>query len=185
MRNVLIVFSLVGLFMSCDQTAKYQAPIEQLAASWDSTTTTVQSFTEALQASQQEWHNTLPSLQLADDLKASLDESGQSQLTALHETFQGFTTAYEEVGQEVNTFIAQWQEQTAQLVALQEGLTSGQLPADAQEQINALTEAVPVAKANVADWTSRVETTKGFIADATQQYQDLTAAATMLATKKK
>jgi chromosome segregation ATPase len=177
MGRIIALLFIAASFASCDPSAKFKDPIEQLVAQWDSTTNLVGAFAETLRAAQADFSAALRKNVLSDEQKARLDAAAKQELMTLDSTRQSLGAVLSGLQQEVNTFLGDWQTKASQVQALKDGLVNKQLPDDAQNQINSLNEAISAAQSAAAAWREKLETTNASIAQVNQQYDDFTAKA--------
>jgi hypothetical protein len=70
-------------------------------------------------------------------------------------------------------FVNKWQHGGEQLASLNDGISSGKLPENADNKIQELQEILTIGNANLENWTNQINTTKEVINTATQGYAGL------------
>jgi len=182
MKKILLAAVAGLLLVACNNTAKFEAPINSLSTKWDSTTTVVADFATMLT---QEIANaqTMASGMVVDEkVKAKLDEAGKAKLAELESGFQAESQALTALNDEVNAFVTGWGEKAQKLTTLKEGLAAAKLGKDTQANITELETAVTDAGSMVATWTEKLNAAKTRLTDIAKQHGDMFATVSSMTT---
>ena len=151
MKNLFFLLLPAFLF-SCGGVDQYRASIESLAADWDSTTTAVTEFGNALNSDLESFSRTSAELRFDDEtlkkLKPEQATALQNAQSALAQSLQAFAPIRTQVAE----FTKSWQEKAAEVQALQDGLAAGKLEGNVATQVADLNALVTQANESLTSW---------------------------------
>lgn len=185
MKKIIFAAAVGVLLIACNNVKKFEAPINTLAAQWDSTQTVVAGFASLLNQEIANAQNMAAGMQVAPEVSAKMKPEDMTKLQELQAAFQGQSNSLNELNNEVSAFVATWGEKAQALNSLKEGLAAGKLPEGVDATISELQTLVGDAGTKVAEWTGKVDTAKAAMQDAAKQSSDLITAATAAMTSKK
>lgn len=173
MKQVLTILSVLVVLAACSNASKYADQINELAANWDSTTSAITDFAGTVSNTQAGWMSDVNSMQVSEEAMAGWSEEMKAKYNELMATSNTTTTNLSNLSSEVDSFISQWTEKSETLKALKEGLTSGKLEGNVEEQISELTSLANTGAANLETWQSKFSEINSAIANAKQMFADL------------
>jgi peroxiredoxin family protein len=172
------------LFMACNNTAKFEAPINALSDQWNAATTSVADF--AVLLNQEISNAQMMSAAVAPpvDKKGKVEEAKKAQLDQIAAAMGVENQALAALNQEVSAFVTSWGEKAKKLEDLKAGLANRKLGKDTDAIISELQTAAGEAGTQVASWTEKMNAAKAKIMDlAKQQGQILGASSSSLTGK--
>lgn len=135
-KLIAIILPLFVFIFACKNVEQFRKPIESLSADWEKAST---SFTDAgtLVGSVQ---SSIAGLKdsLTIDPKLKLDATKLKLIDSLKTSFAGNMDGLTSLAGKFASLAANWQDGTAKLAALKDGLTTGKLDASALTQIEGL-----------------------------------------------
>lgn len=155
---VFVVLSLIAL--SCGQVEKQREAITSLATEWDSTTQMVAAFATELKLETANWQSAYDETYSKVAVSETISDEAKAESEQLKQAWQAHGAAYQGLQTEVDNFLKSWEEKTAEVTALKEGLETGQLPAEVTEQMNALRESLSTVPATLETWKKALQETK-------------------------
>ncbi len=173
MRQITLIFGLLIALAACDSVAQFKEPIMNLAANWETATAQVTEFAENLNNQKQQFQSTLSGMQLSEEMKGKLSEEVMGKVNTLQQQYAGYGETFNNLSNQVEAFVSNWQEKGETLNTLQEGLENGSLPADAQAQIASLKDLVQSAGPTVEEWQGKLEEATQGAGQVAEQYQAL------------
>lgn len=169
------------LIYACSGVEQYKAGIEELATSWDSTTSEVTEFSATIGTDMATFSQTATSLNLGDDVLSKLKPEQVTEWQGARSTFANAMMAFAPIRTKVGEFTKVWGEKAAEVQTLKDGLAAGKLEGDVMGQIAGLTTLVTQAKESLAGWQTEYDGAKSqtqTAADALKSvYGTLTASA--------
>jgi chromosome segregation ATPase len=160
MKKILFA-ALAGLFLvACNSVAKYETPIQSLSTQWDSTATVVGNFAALVGQEIQNAQNMQAGMQLPEDVTKKMKEEQLGKMQELQASFQAQSNVLTEINNEVNAFVATWDEKGQSLTGLKDGLAAGKLNKDVDATISELQTVVSDAGSKVAAWTEKLNAAK-------------------------
>ena len=173
MRNFLAV-ALAALFLaSCSNVAQYTESIEGLASNWKTATQSVTNLSGQIEEVTANWASMQEKMTMNEEAMANMSDEAKAQMEQIAGQYMGQGKALTGLSQSVLNFVGDWEEKTATLNGLKEGLAAGKLPEDVEGTIASLTEAVGGATANVTEWTGTLDGIKTAINGIVEQYQSV------------
>ena len=157
----LILFALPLLMISCKGVEQYRAGIEELSASWDTTTKSVTDFAGMVSSDLSNYTKALASVSL-DEMTAK--KLKPEQIAAFQAAQKGVTDAlgaYAPLQQNINDFVKTWSEKSAEVTALKDGLAAGKIEGDVPAKLTELGGLVTSANENLTAWQGTYATVKG------------------------
>lgn len=169
---VFVVLSLIAL--SCGQVEKQREAITSLATEWDSTTQMVAAFTSELKLETANWQRMYDDMFSRVTVSENVSDEAQAEAEQLKQAWQAHGAAFQGLQAEVDGFIKSWEEKTAEVTALKEGLETGQLPAELTEKMAALRESLSTVPATLETWRNTLQETKDQSQSTFQRQTELT-----------
>ncbi|MCC6726517.1 MAG: hypothetical protein IT258_18595 [Saprospiraceae bacterium] len=176
MKKVLAFASIALLFAACNSVAKFKPQIEELAKTWDSTTSQVTEFATSVKTEQSNWANAATSMTVAPEAMAKWDEAAKTKYAEIQAAAQSSTTGIAGIASEVDGFVSSWTEKSNEMKALTEGLTAGKIEGDVTTKIADLTAAATDATSKLGGWKTKFDEVKAAATKAQQMFAEFTAA---------
>ncbi|MEM1218144.1 MAG: hypothetical protein AAGH79_04500 [Bacteroidota bacterium] len=177
MRNFLAV-TLAALFLaSCSNVAQYKESIEGLSTNWETATQSVTNLSGQIEEVTANWASMQEKMTMDEEEMADMSDEAKMKMEEIAGQYMGQGKALTGLSQSVLNFVGDWEEKTATLNSLKEGLAAGKLPEDVEGTIASLTEAVSGATANVTEWTGTLDGIKAAINGIMEQYKTAADAA--------
>lgn len=178
MKKILLAAVAGLLLVACNNTAKFEAPIESLSAKWDSTQTVVAGFAGMLTQEIANVQSMATGMVVTEEAKAKLDDAGKAKLAELESGWQAESQGLTALNDEVNAFVASWGEKTQKLTGLKDGLAAAKLGKETDATITELETAVTEAGTQVTAWTDKMNAAKAKLAEIAKQHGEMFAATT-------
>ncbi|MCB0656605.1 MAG: hypothetical protein KDC57_10740 [Saprospiraceae bacterium] len=171
----LVVFAFGLVLFACNSVEQYRGSIESLASQWDEATTSVNDLASQVAQEKTSWAQMVSSMTLEESTVEALPEDAKTQIMEAESAFQNSGQGFDKLSTEVNDFVTNWQEKSAELTTLRDGLAEGKLSSDASTQIADLTTMVSDATANISAWKEKLETIKSDVSSTHKNWSDLVA----------
>ena len=182
MKKVLAFAAFALIFGACNSVEKFKPQIDELAKTWDSTTSQVTEFATSVKTEQSNWANASTTLALAPEALAKLDEAGKAKYAEIQTAAQNSTTGISAIATEVDSFVSSWTEKSNAMKTLTDGLAAGKIEGDVAAQIADLTAASTDAASKLSNWKTKFDEVKASAAQAQQMFAEFTAASAAPAT---
>ena len=169
---VFVVLSLITL--SCGQVEKQREAITSLATEWDSTTQVVAAFTSELKLETANWQRMYDDMFSRVTVSETMSDEAKAETEQLKQAWQAHGAAFQGLQTEVNGFLKSWEEKTAEVTALKEGLETGQAPAELTEQVNTLRESLSTVPTTLETWKKALQETKDQTQTTLQRQAEMT-----------
>ncbi len=176
MKKVLAFASIALIFAACNSVAKFKPQIEELAKTWDSTTSQVTEFATSVKTEQSNWANAATTMTVAPEAMAKWDDAAKAKYAEIQAAAQGSTTGIAGIASEVDGFVSTWTEKSNTMKALTDGLATGKIEGDVTAQIADLTAATTDASSKLASWKTKFDEVKAAAEKAKQMFAEFTAA---------
>lgn len=173
MKQVLTILSVLVVFAACSNAGKYADQINELASKWDSTTSALTDFAGTVSNAQASWLSDVNTMQVSEEAMAGWSEEMKAKYNELSAAVNNNTSNLSALFTELDDFISQWTEKGETMKALKDGLASGKLEGNVEEQISELTSLANTGAANLETWQSRFSEINAAIANAKQMFADL------------
>ena len=173
MKQVLTILSVLFVFAACSNVGKYADQINELASKWDSTTSAITDFAGTVSNTQARWLSDVNSMKVSEEAMAGWSEEMKAKYNELMATVNNNTTNLSGLSSELDSFISQWTEKGETLKALKDGLASGKLGDNVEEQISELTSFANTGASNLESWQAKFSEINAAIANAKQMFADL------------
>ncbi len=177
MKKVLTFVAIAFIFGACNSVAKFKPQIEELAKTWDSTTSQVTEFATSVKTEQANWANASTAMAVAPEAMAKWDDASKAKYAEITTAAQGSTAGISGIASELDGFVTSWTEKSNTMKALTDGLAAGKIEGDVNAQIAELTAATTDASAKLGDWKTKFEAVKAQASSAQQMFADFMAAA--------
>jgi hypothetical protein len=175
MKNFIAILLPLVLLMACNSVEKHRESINTLAADWDTTTASVMEFAGTLQGEQAAFQQNLSSMVVSEDAMGKMKEDKKMMLMDAFTGLQSSGSAYAGISNELNTFVAEWQEKSNEVNALKEGLESGKLAPEAVASISDLSAYVAEAQTQLGTWKEQLEAANATVAAQKSAYEAVVA----------
>jgi peptidoglycan hydrolase CwlO-like protein len=176
MKKVLAFASIALIFAACNSVAKFKPQIEELAKTFDSTTSQVTEFATSVKTEQSNWANAATAMTVAPEAMAKWDDAAKAKYAEIQAAAQGSTTGIAGIASEVDGFVSSWTEKSNAMKALTDGLAAGKIEGDVAAQIADLTAAATDATSKLGGWKTKFDEVKATAAKAQQMFAEFTAA---------
>ncbi|GIV30966.1 MAG: hypothetical protein KatS3mg029_0317 [Saprospiraceae bacterium] len=183
MKQVLAILSIATFVFACSNVGKYADQINELASKWDSTTTAITDFATQVMNTQSSWQSDLANMQVSPEAMASWNDEMKTKYNEVMALANANTNNLQNMVSEVDGFMNQWKEKSEVMKNLKEGLASGKLPQDVEQQIAELTNLANTASTNLQSWQTKFSELNAAIANAKQMYADLNLPTSQPATR--
>ncbi len=177
MRKLIFLSILALAFTACNNVGKFKESIESLSSDWESTTSQVMAVVDQVSQAQTQAKSAMETMQPSEELAAQLNEEQKDKIGELQQKVQEQMATLGDLSKEAFEFVNKWQENGEKLEALEEGLSSGNLPSDAQSTIDELRAMVETANEKVSSWSEQANGAKEAVSNATQSYNEIVASA--------
>lgn len=155
--------------MACNNTAKFEAPINALSDQWNAATTSVTDFAVLLNQEISNAQMMSAAVEPPVDKKGKVDEAKKAQIDLVAAAMGAENQVLASLNQEVNAFVTSWGEKTQKLEDLKAGLANRKLGKDADAIISELQTAAGEAGTQVASWTEKMNVAKSKIMELAKQ----------------
>ena len=182
MKKVLSFVAIALVFASCNSVAKFKPAIDELAKTWDATTSQVTDFATSVKTEQSNWANAATAMTVAPEAMAKWDAAGKAKYAEIQAAAAGSTTGIAGIASELDGFVSSWSEKSNALKGLTEGLAAGKIEGDVTAKIADLTAAATDATSKLGTWKTKFDEVKGAAAKAQQMFAEFTAASAAPAT---
>lgn len=173
MKKTIFTLAILFAMAACDSVGQFREPIQNLASDWENATSQVSEFANNLQAQQQEHKSLMDNMQLSEEMKEKLGDAGMKTVQDMQAKLASYGNTYEDLGNQVEAFLSQWEEKGETLNSLQEGLESGSLPTDVQEKITSLKDMVANVEPTLSDWQTKLQATTQGVQSTAERYQSM------------
>ncbi len=170
MKKVFAFTAFALIFAACSNVAKFKPMIEELAAKWDSTTTSITDLANMMKSEQANWMNAVNGMQVAPEAMAKWDDAAKAKYNEIQTAAQTSTTNFSGIASDLDAFVSSWGEKSKEVQALKDGLAAGKLEGDVQAKIAELTAAATDATTKVSDWQAKFNEIKTAAANAQQMF---------------
>jgi len=160
MRKILFAAVAVISLLACNNTKKYEAPIEALSTQWDQTTAKVADFATMIAQEMANAEIMTGGVQPVADIVTDDSDEITREMAELGGLLLEEKAKIKAVNVEVNDFVKVWSERTESLTGLKDGLAGGNLGAETETTIAELQTAIADAGLKMADWTERLSAAK-------------------------
>ncbi|HZV69983.1 MAG TPA: hypothetical protein VFG10_10585 [Saprospiraceae bacterium] len=171
----LFFFLLPLLVLSCKGVEQYRPAVEEVATSWDATTKAASDFSAMVSSDMTNYTKAMASMNVDEATMAKLKPE---QVTAWQAAQKGVTdalSAYAPLQKTIGDFMTTWQEKSAEVNALKEGLTKGKIEGDVNAKVTELKALIATANENMTAWTASYATIKNGVAAALTNLQQMMA----------
>lgn len=182
MKKVLTFAAFALILAACNSVAKFKPQIEELAKTWDSTTSQVTEFATTVKTEQSNWMNAMNTMQVAPEAMAKWDDAAKAKYTEITTAAQTSTTSLSGIATELDGFVSSWTEKSNEMKALNDGLAAGKIEGDVSAKVADLTAASTDAASKLEGWKAKFEEVKAGAAKAQQMFAEFTAATAAPAT---
>ncbi|MCF8244673.1 MAG: hypothetical protein K9J37_09380 [Saprospiraceae bacterium] len=182
MKKFLIFAAITLVFGACNSVAKFQPQIEELAKTWDSTTSQVTEFATSVKTEQSNWANAATSMNVAPEAMEKWDDAAKAKYAEIQTAANGSSTGIAGIASELDGFVTAWSEKSNTMKALTEGLAAGKIEGDVAAQIADLTATATDANSKLGDWKTKFDSVKAEASKAQQMFADFMAASAAPAT---
>ena len=176
MKKVLTFAAIALFFSACNSTAKFKPQIEELAKTWDATTSQVGDFTTSVKTEQSNWANAATAMTVAPEAMAKWDAAGKAKYAEIQAAAQNSSAGISGIATELDGFVSSWTEKSASMKALTDGLAAGKIEGDVKAQLADLTAANTDATSKLGEWKTKFEEVKAGASKAQQMFADFMAA---------
>jgi hypothetical protein len=171
-KSILLPIILLVL-TSCSNVAQYKETLDTLTNDWKATAGQIMTVIEQITQMQNTATTTLNAMSPSEEITAQMTEEQTATLNNLKQQVQVQIGALGEASKTAFEFVNKWQHGGEQLASLNDGISSGKLPENADNKIQELQEILTIGNANLENWTNQINTTKEVINTATQGYAGL------------
>ena len=178
MKKVLAFAAIALIFAACNSIAKFKPQIDELAKTWDATTSQVTEFATSVKTEQSNWANAATAMTVAPEAMAKWDDAAKAKYAEVQTATQSSSTGIASIASEVDGFVSSWTEKSNEMKALTDGLTAGKIEGDVTAKIADLTAAATDATSKLGGWKTKFDEVKAAAAKAQQMFAELTAAST-------
>ncbi|MEO6132468.1 MAG: hypothetical protein ABIQ02_11515 [Saprospiraceae bacterium] len=179
----LFFFLLPLLVFSCKGVDQYRPGIEEVSASWDTTTKAVSDFSGMVASDMTNYTKAMASMNVDE---ATAKKLKPEQTTAWQAAQKGATdalSAYAPLQKQISDFLKTWIDKSAEVNSLKEGLAKGKIEGDANAKVADLKKMIATANENLTAWKASYATVKnGVVASLTNLQQMMAAYAPPSAT---
>ncbi len=178
MKKVLTFVAIALVFGACNSVAKFKPQIEELAKTWDATTSQVGEFATSVKTEQSNWANAATAMTAAatPEAMAKWDAAGKAKYAEIQAAAQGSSAGISGIATELDGFVSSWTEKSASMKALTDGLAAGKIEGDVATQIADLTSAATDATSKLGGWKTKFDEVKAGASKAQQMFADFMAA---------
>ena len=176
MKKVLTFVAIALVFGACNSVAKFKPQIEELAKTWDATTSQVGEFATSVKTEQSNWANATTAMTVAPEAMAKWDAAGKAKYAEIQAAAQGSSAGISGIVTELDGFVSSWTEKSASMKALTDGLAAGKIEGDVNAQLADLTAAATDATSKLGAWKTKFEEVKAGASKAQQMFADFMAA---------
>ena len=170
-----VVFAFGLVLFACNSVEQYRGSIDSLASQWDEATTTVTDLANQVAQEKSSFAQMVSSMTLDETTVAALPEDAKTKIMEAETAFQNSGQGFDELTTQVGDFVTNWQEKSAEITTLKDGLAAGKLESDTSTQIADLTTLVSDATANVTAWKEKLDAIKSQVSDSHKNWSDLVA----------
>ncbi len=182
MKKVLTFAAIALIFAACNSVAKFQPQIEELAKTWDSTTSQVTEFATSVKTEQANWANASTAMAVAPEVMEKWDDAAKAKYAEIQAAANNSSTGIAGIATELDSFVSSWTEKSNTMKSLTDGLAAGKIEGDVAAQIAELTAATTDASSKLTDWKTKFGEVKASASNAQQMFADFMAASTAPAT---
>ncbi|MBI1224637.1 MAG: hypothetical protein GC192_05325 [Bacteroidetes bacterium] len=175
MKKVLTFAAIALVFAACNSVAKFKPQIEELAKTWDSTTSQVTEFATSVKTEQANWANASSAMAVAPEAMEKWDDAAKAKYAEIQAAANGSTTGISGIATELDAFVTSWTEKSNTMKALTDGLAAGKIEGDVNAQIAELTAATTDANAKLGEWKAKFDSVKAEASKAQQMFADFMA----------
>lgn len=176
MKKVLTFVAIALIFGACNSVAKFKPQIDELAKTWDSTTSQVTEFATSVKTEQSNWANAATAMTVAPEAMAKWDDAAKAKYAEIQAAANGSSTGIAAVASELDGFVSSWTEKSNTMKALTDGLAAGKIEGDVAAQIADLTAAATDASSKLGGWKTKFDEVKAGASKAQQMFADFMAA---------
>lgn len=162
MKNIYLYVTLCAfsLMSACTNLEQYQEPVNELVSNWQNIMQQVDKFADQLTVGQKNTSGMILKMRVPENI--DLGDEGRQQaetfITEARSHFENFDSFHDELDE----FMDNWADQSAQLADLQEGLEAGEVAGDVPTQVSHLEETLSSAQQKITDWNTQLgATTEG------------------------
>lgn len=178
MKKVLTFAAIALILGACNSVAKFKPQIDELAKTWDSTTSQVTEFATSVKTEQANWANAASAMTVAPEAMATWDDAAKAKYAEIQTAANGSSTGIAGIATELDGFVSSWTEKSNSMKALVDGLAAGKIEGDVAAQIADLTAAATDASSKLGDWKTKFEEVKASASNAQQMFADFMASTT-------
>ena len=176
MKKVFAFAAIALVFAACNSVAKFKPQIEELAKTWDATTSQVTEFATSVKTEQSNWANAATAMTVAPEAMAKWDDTAKAKYAEIQAAAQTSTTGIAGISSELDGFVSSWTEKSNSMKSLTDGLAAGKIEGDVTAKIADLTAAATDATSKLGTWKTKFDEVKGAAAKAQQMFAEFTAA---------
>ena len=176
MKKVFAFAAIALVFAACNSVAKFKPQIEELAKTWDATTSQVTEFATSVKTEQSNWANAATAMTVAPEAMAKWDDAAKAKYAEIQAAAQTSTTGIAGISSELDGFVSSWTEKSNSMKSLTDGLAAGKIEGDVTAKIAELTAAATDATSKLGTWKTKFDEVKGAAAKAQQMFAEFTAA---------
>jgi chromosome segregation ATPase len=173
--RIAIITLLSALLFACGNVSQFEAPIQELAARWESAQGNLSSVVDETSRSQQVVQQVLEKMTEAEENAAAAGDEYQVKLKTLQQALQSQSAQLGQLAQQTSEFLSEWQGGTTELDGLKAGLAAGKLPGKTQTAIENLNALTAKANDNSTTWTQRVQAINAELDIAIESFGSLAA----------
>jgi chromosome segregation ATPase len=174
MRTAITTLLSVLLF-ACGNVTQFEAPIQELAALWESAQGKLSAVVDETSRSQQVVQQVMEKMTEAEASAAAAGDEYQTKLKTLQQAMQSQSAQLGQLAQQTSEFLTEWQAGTTELDGLKAGLAAGKLPGSAETAIENLNALAAKANDNSTTWTQRVQAINAELDIAIESFGSLAA----------
>ncbi len=153
----LTLFVFITLLVACNNQEKIKKAIETLGPEWDATSSLVKALPDKINGIQSTWNSWEAEMQIKNEWKARLGADQLAQLNSQIESIKSQGQAMESLTKEVDEFTTQWEAKDKTMAELSDGLSSGNIPKDAQTKITTLQSLIGESKNKIPAWEATLD----------------------------
>jgi hypothetical protein len=157
----LFFFALPLFLISCKGVEQYRAGIEELSGNWDTTTKAVTDFAGMVSNDLSNYTQAAAAANVDEATAAKLKPEQKTALETAQKGVSDALAAYPPLQQTIADFVTTWNEKSAEVTALKDGLAAGKIEGDVSAKLAELGGMVTTANDNLKAWAGSYETVKG------------------------
>ncbi len=155
MRNLLPLLFLALVLTGCDNAEQYRGAIDDLSTKWDQTTTALQAILAEVQGEKAKAEAMYAEMRIPEGVEVAPATAAAAD--SLREQVSQQVDELNNLQQNITAYQARWQESTAEMQRLRDGLSRGKLRGEVTTQISRLEQIISRARTQVDEWSNLLD----------------------------